>query len=117
MPLCNTSAWLHSNDSQINKSVCTHNAPMMFKVKKKRATKQSCPRRLEASVIDGPIQSAFVRGKGSGGGKKSRRPQYPLRHSGHGENRLESNINMEFCYTSDSSSTEDKLRCTWFRMY
>ena len=37
-------------------------------------------------MIDGPIQSAFVRGKGSGGGKKSRRPQYPLRHSGHGEN-------------------------------
>jgi hypothetical protein len=67
-------------------------------------------------VIDGPIQSAFVRGKGSGGGKKSRRPQYPLRHSGHGENWLESNINMEFCYTGDSSSTKDKLRCTWFRI-
>lgn len=63
----------------------------------------------KASVIDGPIQSAFVWGKGSGGGKKSRRsPQYPPRHSGHGEIGFEANVNMGFCYTDDGSSSKDK---------
>jgi hypothetical protein len=37
---------------------------LKFTLVRKTKTKESCPRRLEASVIDGPIQSAFVWGQG-----------------------------------------------------
>ena len=75
----------------------------MFGLEEKGKSKESCPRRMETSVIDAPIQSASD--KKSGGGKKSR-PQYPLRHSRHG--RLDSKMKMEFCYTSGIPPTKDK---------
>jgi endonuclease YncB( thermonuclease family) len=60
--------------------------PDDVQIQEEERAKKAVVGEWRASVIDDPIQSAFVRGKGSGGGKKSRPPQYPLRHSGHGEN-------------------------------